>query len=82
MDELTISYSVKDVLERIEGKVDKLAEIVDTRIASNETRLAALEADKQTRSAFRDYKRWLVPTLASTAVGLLTILCYIVLAVL
>lgn len=73
-DEMMVTYSVKEVLERLERKIDDLRINFDDRIS-------VLEADKTAREKRADYRRWFYPFAATTTIGLLTVVATLLLVV-
>jgi hypothetical protein len=88
-EEPTISYGLKDVLARLEHKLDQVfaaltlkadrAEVtqLDHRVGQAEGRLTALEQERETAERhYRervDHRRWLIPTLAALLSALATL---------
>lgn len=77
--EPTISYSVKDILSRVEGKLDAALISVATKaehadVAKLETRVRELERNEAMRSkASRwqaDFRRFIIPTVISAIAAL------------
>jgi hypothetical protein len=77
--EPTISYSVKDILSRVEGKLDAALIAVATKaehadVAKLETRVRELERSEAARSQaghrMADFRRFLIPTVISAIAAL------------
>jgi len=85
-----ISYSVKEILKRIEDKVDDLirglafkadtshVESLNQRVDRAEDRITAIEHRNQSRDEHErghaEWKRWLIPTVLTAALTVATIL--------
>lgn len=82
MEEPVISYSIKDILARVEGKLDAALIAVATKaehadLLALDERVRQLEQAAETKAAFSkwltEWKRWLIPTLLSAALTASTI---------
>lgn len=73
-DEMLVSYSVKEVLERLERKIDDIHTNFDER-------LTVLETDKATREKRSDTRRWFIPMVTSTVVGLLAVMATVLVVI-
>lgn len=81
-DEPVISYSVKDILSRVEGKLDAALIAIATKADHSEMvklaeRVAHLELIEEHREAaakwHTEWKRWLIPTILSALLTASTI---------
>lgn len=73
-NEPVVTYTVKDVLKRIEDKLDGFF----GRLDNLETRVGRLEAEREHRSTNWENRRWLVMALASLAAGLAAVITLLV----
>ena len=89
-DEIEVSYTVKELLKGISDRIDGFMAIVGSkanqadvahafeRIDGLDNRVTTIEhthqAAKQSSSAKREFRRWAVPTLASLAAVIVTLI--------
>jgi hypothetical protein len=74
--DVRVSYSLPEMLTRMDGKLDSVVAALATKVDRTEhtalnERVTVLEADKANRDNSRDSRRWLIPVLAAIVVGLL-----------
>jgi hypothetical protein len=77
-DEPVIVYSVKDVLLRIEQKLDTAMGALGLRMDKVEADVTALKTESATRTARRDDRRWIVTAAASAIVAMAAILALVI----
>lgn len=56
-DNVTVTYTVKELLGRLDHKIDVLTEKIDSRFDDHETRIRKLEDEAVTDDAFAQAKR-------------------------
>lgn len=88
-DDPTVSYSVKELIERLERKVDQFIVILSSKadrtdfelIEEKHSELVArvsdierrLDSDEEHERDRREYRRWLIPALSGVLLALATI---------
>ena len=73
-DEPVVTYTVKDILARIESKLDAVTGALTGRLEKVEDRLGTLETELQHRQMTKDNRRWLVGSAATLVVAICAIL--------
>lgn len=80
-----VSYSVRELIERLEKKLDQFlsllsskadrsdVSLIDERLDKHHERLQALEHLNNTRREVSEFRRWLVPTVFALILTLATI---------
>lgn len=76
--EPTIQYSVRDLLARIDLKLDQVTDRLDGRVEEHDRRITLLEQDVTlTKALSRQVRRWVlvgVPSFVGFAVGVTTLI--------
>lgn len=65
--EMMVTYSVKELLERLETKIDDMRDEFGSR-------LTTLETDKATRDNKKEARKWFIPLLSSSVLGVMAVL--------
>lgn len=73
-NEMMVTYSVKEVLERLENKIDDIRTNFDERVT-------VLETDKATRDKRSETRKWFIPLLSSATLSLMAILATVLVVV-
>lgn len=81
--ESNVSYTVKELIARLEGKLDLALTIIHDKANNGEVmalaaRVVSLESDRQATKTLSTYKRWLIGT-AIIAVGAVSALASLLL---
>jgi hypothetical protein len=80
LDEPVVTYTVKDMLSRIDAKLDMGFGSVNTRLDGHDQRLRELESEKRTKETKQVDRRYLISAAAAIVVALAAVIS-IVLAV-
>lgn len=77
MDEPVVTYTVKEMLTRIDAKLDAYNSSQSSRMDSLDSRLAVLETERHSTRALSDRARYMIATVLTAAATLAAVFAVI-----